>query len=468
MKKIVLASLMMVCLPYWAMSQSVDDDLYFIPKKKAEKKEEVKQEVKVVVPQKQNTTTVYAAPGSTVVVKDVKGKVRDVDEYNRRYTSRDNNFSMENDTLYIEEKPLNERGEWVNGFEGSQDDYEYAMRIVRFRNPRYAIPVSSPLYWDVVYGLPSWDWNVYDDGLYAYVFPTYTNRLWWDWRWNYPYGASWGFSWGWSSPWYYNSWYYPGYWGGGYWGGYWGYHHHHHHHYYPHYSGHGWGGGYWGGGHGWYGSSRRNPGIHAGRYTNSYGSSRPSRNNYVNSYDRNSRNSYVGNSRQNVRNSANSYRTATRNGSSSGRVVSGSDGVNSVRPNRSAIRTRTGATLSPSQAAGVRPGNSYSRPTEGKGNLPIPDQAVPGEVWEMQQDLLIREQGLQAVAPIVTIVAFRTLAAVHIPVAAVLPVIVRLTLTVVVELLLPVVVFLVAVGLPVVPEAVFPVQVAVADRVPDK
>ena len=216
MKKIVLASLMMVCLPYWAMSQSVDDDLYFIPKKKAEKKEEVKQEVKVVVPQKQNTTTVYAAPGSTVVVKDVKGKVRDVDEYNRRYTSRDNNFSMENDTLYIEEKPLNERGEWVNGFEGSQDDYEYAMRIVRFRNPRYAIPVSSPLYWDVVYGLPSWDWNVYDDGLYAYVFPTYTNRLWWDWRWNYPYGASWGFSWGWSSPWYYNSWYYPGYWGGGY------------------------------------------------------------------------------------------------------------------------------------------------------------------------------------------------------------------------------------------------------------
>lgn len=48
MKKIVLASLMMVCLPYWAMSQSVDDDLYFIPKKKAEKKEEVKQEVKVL------------------------------------------------------------------------------------------------------------------------------------------------------------------------------------------------------------------------------------------------------------------------------------------------------------------------------------------------------------------------------------------------------------------------------------
>ena len=362
MKKIVLASLMMVCLPVLAMAQSVEDDLYFIPKKKAEKKEEVKQEVKVVVPPKQNTTTVYAAPGSTVVVKDVKGRVRDVDEYNRRYTSRENNFSMENDTLYIEEKPLNERGEWVNGFEGSQDDYEYAMRIVRFRNPRYAIPVSSPLYWDVVYGLPSWEWNVYDDGLYAYAFPTYTNRLWWDWRFNYPYGGGWGLSWGWSSPWYYNSWYAPGYWGG-YWGGYYGWHHHHHHHYYPHY---GWGGG----GHGWYGSSRRNPGIHAGRYANSYSSSRPSRNNYVNSYDRNSRNSYVGNSRPTTtgRNSANSYRTGIRNGSSSGRVVSGSNNVTSVRPNRSAIRSRTGEILSPSQAAGVRPGNSYSRPTEGRGS----------------------------------------------------------------------------------------------------
>lgn len=75
----------------------------FHPEKKAEKKEEVKQEVKVAVPQKQNNTTVYAAPGSTVVVKDVKGNMRDVDEYNRRYTSRDNTFSMENDTLYIEE-----------------------------------------------------------------------------------------------------------------------------------------------------------------------------------------------------------------------------------------------------------------------------------------------------------------------------------------------------------------------------
>ena len=187
----------------------------------------------------------------------------------------------------------------------------------------------------------------------------------------------------------------------------------------------------------------------------------------MNSYDRNSRNSYVGNSRQNVRNSANSYRTATRNGSSSGRVVSGSDGVNSVRPNRSAIRTRTGATLSPSQAAGVRPGNSYSRPTEGRGSSYTRPSSTRRSVGNAAGSAYQRTGAASRGA-------YRNNSGVSnsrsssYSVAAVLPVIVRLTLTVVVELLLPVVVFLVAVGLPVVPEAVFPVQVAVADRVPDK
>ncbi len=310
MRRKVLASMLFTFLPWLAMAQSTGD-LYFIPKK--EKKTEVSQKVGVV-PKEVSNKTVNEMPANTaIVVKDVKGNVRDVDEYNRRYTSRDNTFTYENDTLYIEEKPYGERGEWVNGFQGSDMDYEYAMRLVRFRNPRYAIPVSSPLYWDVVYGalpswdwnvyddgmyayvfptytnrlftyendtlyieekpygergewvngfqgsdmdyeyamrlvrfrnpryaipvssplywdvvygaLPSWDWNVYDDGMYAYVFPTYTNRLWWDWRWSSGfYGPGWGFSFGWHSPWY-SSWYSPWYYGGWYspwYAGHWG------------------------------------------------------------------------------------------------------------------------------------------------------------------------------------------------------------------------------------------------------
>ena len=251
MKKIILASLMLASLPFLAMAQSAGDDLYFIPKKKTEKEIVVTSPNSMVVNKGKVSTNVYASPGSTVVVRDVNGKVRDIDEYNRRYTSRDNTFSYdeEDGTIYIDEKPYNERGEWVNGFEGSEMDYEYAMRIIRFRNPRFAIPVSSPLYWDVVYTLPSWEWNVFDDGFYAYVFPTYSNPYWWDWR--FDYGPFWrgywiGY-WGCHRPHFSISWS-PGYWYGSHWaGGYWGHHawhNHYHYHYYPSY---GWGGGYWGG-----------------------------------------------------------------------------------------------------------------------------------------------------------------------------------------------------------------------------
>ena len=347
MKKMTLISLLMAFMPFIVMAQS-NDDLYFIPKKKTEKKT-----TKVVVEGNNQTTAVYASPGSTVVVKDAQGNARDVDEYNRRYTSRDNTFTLENDTLYIEEKPYNERGEWVNGFEGSQSDYEYAMRIVRFRNPRYAIPVSSPLYWEVVYALPSWDWNVYDDGLYAYVFPSYTHRLWFDWRFDY--------SWRWHRTWYYGSWHSP-YWYGNYWGvGHWGHHHHWHSHYMPHFA---WGG-YWGKPHGWNGSSARNPGIHAGRYTsNLRGGNAP-----VNNVSRRKATGTTRTGRDQYITTKQTNRT-NRNGvearPSSGRVVTSKDASGSVRPQRTAVRNRNGESVQTREASGNRNGSSYTRPSQGK------------------------------------------------------------------------------------------------------
>ena len=182
MKKIVYFLLIALCLPIGLMAQSVDDDLYFVPSKDKKEKKETTPEKKE--PRKQVTTNIYTSPGTTVVVQDRKGKTRDVDEYNRRYDARENEFVMENDTLYIKEKAQPDlEGEWVTGeFDGSQEDYEYAERIIRFRNPRFAISISSPLYWDVVYGPNSWNWNVYTDGMYAYAFPTFSNPLWWDWR----------------------------------------------------------------------------------------------------------------------------------------------------------------------------------------------------------------------------------------------------------------------------------------------
>ena len=163
MKKIVLLSLFALCLPLLVMAQSNNDDLYFVPSK--EKKQEAKKTpVKKEPEKKVVTTNIYTSPGTTVVVQDRKGNkrdMRDVDEYNRRYDAKDNEFAMEDDTLYVKEKAVSDpEGEWVNGFNGSQDDYEYAERIIRFRNPRFAVSISSPLYWDIVYGTNSWDWTV--------------------------------------------------------------------------------------------------------------------------------------------------------------------------------------------------------------------------------------------------------------------------------------------------------------------
>lgn len=242
MKKIVFLLLTACCLSGLTMAQSINDDLYYVPSKE---KKEARQEKKTSPAREDaySTRDVRTQNGNTViVVKDRKGRVRDVDEYNRRYTSRENDFSLNDDTLYVSEKSYYEpEGEWVNGFDGSDDDYEYAMRIVRFRNPRYAVSISSPYYWDIVYGLDSWNWNVYTDGYYAYAFPTFSNRLWWDWRyhshgwgWYSPYYYGWGRPYyGWSIGWSWHNWHLG--WGG-YYGG-WDYH-------YPYYHG------------GWYSGSR--------------------------------------------------------------------------------------------------------------------------------------------------------------------------------------------------------------------
>lgn len=132
-----------------------------------------------------------------------------------------------------------ETGYWVNGFSGSSFDQSYAERLVKFHGPFRGIPYWSPLYTQVVYfGDPNW--NVYLDGNYAYVFPSWSNRYYSNFYyggyrpyWNMSFGFGWPY-YGWNDPWY-NPYfgfggYYP-YWGyNPYWHGshYWPHHHHHH------------------------------------------------------------------------------------------------------------------------------------------------------------------------------------------------------------------------------------------------
>lgn len=376
MKKIVLLLSFALSLPLAMMAQSNDDDLYFVPSKEQKKQEEVKPKVVREPRVNTNTTTIYTAPGSTVVIEDRKGNkldARDVDEYNRRYNSKDNDFSMQDDTLYVKERSTpGLDGEWVGGeFNGSQDDYEYAERIIRFRNPRFAVSISSPLYWDIVYGANSWNWNVYTDGLYAYAFPTFTNRLWWDWRFN-SYGPGWGWGGGWNYPYYGWGGYYPGYWGGGYWGPHWG----HNHGYYP-----GWGGG----GH-WarntytnrtYGGSSDYRNSSSVRRYGSNGSVRSERSSGTSSYSRGDQNStrrVIGTRTVGERNG-----TSTRTDASSSRH-SIYTRPSSTRSSSSVESSRgSGSVSTPEYSEGGRRSSSRSSSTYTRGSSSAPERSYSTE-----------------------------------------------------------------------------------------
>lgn len=157
--------------------------------------------------------------------QEINSSERDVDEYNRRYSSSYEDNGENENVVY--EDGYSDDG-WVNGFNGSQSDYEYSKRLIRLNSPSIAVHVSSPYYWDIVYGTSSFDWNVYVDGNYAYAFPTFSNPLWWDWRYSRPYYGYYN----WYSPYYYGGWYgsyCPGWYAGGYW------YHHMYNHYYPYY-----------------------------------------------------------------------------------------------------------------------------------------------------------------------------------------------------------------------------------------
>ena len=239
MKKIVLLTLMALGIPLVLSAQNVNDDLYYVPSSKKEVKTQEKKEalvkdknsvpssiiVKSSTPEVSNEASVIDETEYRTDEVTAVAPIDDIDAYNRRSSTYGNAESTKNKsvatTTTTRKKVVDDDldGEWIGGFNGTVSDYEYATRIIRFRNPRFAISISSPLYWDVVYGLTSWDWNVYVDGLYAYAFPTFSNRLWWDWHWGsiglgwgygWPYyGLNWG--WGWYGSYYpwYNSWYYP-------------------------------------------------------------------------------------------------------------------------------------------------------------------------------------------------------------------------------------------------------------------
>lgn len=375
MKKGILTALMLVGIIGSVSAQH--DDLYFVPKKKKAKTETQGVKMDQETSLSSSSEVEIASPLAEDSVKTLsvttfsaKGLPMDADTYNRRgsylteqgdavseFAMKDEGFVLiteEGDTMWMNTDTLRltrfDEGEgWVNGFEGSDSDYEYAMRIIRFRNPRYAIPVSSPLYWDVVYGgalWPSWDWNIYDDGMYAYVFPTSSNWYYWDYMMGYPFG--------------WNRW--------NHWDHHWGFHYSHH--WGPH-----WGmGPYWDGwgfyGHVWYDPWYNpyfydyHPGWHHGHhgFYPGFGTGKPGWGGVAPGKPQpreNDRHATIASTRRGSQDnnavSRSATTTTTRRGTSVGRTGEGSSRSSSVR----VVTGRTGSSSSRSSGA-VRSSSSRS------------------------------------------------------------------------------------------------------------
>ena len=196
--------LLLLALPGIAAGQYYDD-LYIRPSDKKHKEKKV-----------EKVETVQRQPAAEVIVEttpaddNVIDSDWNVDAYNRRYATTDTSLvalpAAGTDTISGD-------GYYLNGFNGSQSDLEYAERIRRFHNPRFTIHITDPAYTDI-YLLDSYDWNVYIDRNFAFVTPTWTNPYYWDYMWA-PY--SWSWSWRWD-PFYWGFGYTPyGYWGNPYW-----------------------------------------------------------------------------------------------------------------------------------------------------------------------------------------------------------------------------------------------------------
>lgn len=220
MKPLVLLTLML--LPSVTMVAQDDDDMYFVPRNKDTK---TNQSTSTSVRNTGTYTSRYTGVGSSDI-EVYNTNSRSADEYNRRYSNYSGSYGTNgSDSLIAEVDTVDSTYD-----NAADEDYYYSRRILRFRSPRVGIAISSPYYWDLVYGYGVYDY-LYDD--FYYYDPFFWHYGWgYGWTWG-PWSTWYGPIWGWSHP------YAWSYWG---WGPSW--HHHHHHH--------GWGGPGYGYSHGRY------------------------------------------------------------------------------------------------------------------------------------------------------------------------------------------------------------------------
>ena len=240
MTKRNLIAVLMFLVPLCTWAQ---DDVYFVPKKKAAQQERVA----TAVVREPEVQIVYT-DGTTT--SDIVGTARDVDEYNRRggttgtlVQQPDGTFAYQvapgdtlglmNDSLAALTRSYTDSGAYSEGYyDGYADGEDYAMtrRMSRFG---YGSVYASPWYWS--YYSDPWYWDTYWYGYDPYWYGGYYG-------WSRPYWGYYGY-YGWRGYYGYYGYYDP------YWYGYYGYG--------PYYGGHHYGNGF----------ARRNT-SYSSRYSN--------------------------------------------------------------------------------------------------------------------------------------------------------------------------------------------------------
>lgn len=205
MKKVLFA---LFALGLYSVGANAQDDVYFVPTKKAILKE--RQAEREAAARARTESSYTPITGNTAETDydtwsdQYTGRTVDVDTYNRR----GNGLLVDTasaDTAAIDSTAYHEVE--------VAEDYSPTSRLIRFRSPRGVI-YASPYYADYIYDLAFYDPWFYD-GFYGPSFwyhswafsPFYYDPWFYGSWWGSPWHHHWGWydycwGWGWNSPWY--------------------------------------------------------------------------------------------------------------------------------------------------------------------------------------------------------------------------------------------------------------------------
>lgn len=166
-------------------AQDIDDDMYFVSNKKKAAKSKVKAQQDYANPTV-TRRTISAVNDSEANVDYHTGKLRDVDDYNRRNNIISNGqvvAKLQNDTLYVYSNDSTSQQTYVYGSDNGvnsnyydyddsyyyNDDYVFTSRLGRY----HSVHFIDPWYWDYCYGWYDPWYNPWY-GWYAPYYPTWS------------------------------------------------------------------------------------------------------------------------------------------------------------------------------------------------------------------------------------------------------------------------------------------------------